>query len=71
MEFGALKAYVGLVLPLQCEARGCELDALSMKALLEATQHKVPLQDLQVVYEESGDLDQTALAVEHLRFDFT
>uniref|UniRef100_A0A3P8RIK7 SHC SH2-domain binding protein 1 n=1 Tax=Amphiprion percula TaxID=161767 RepID=A0A3P8RIK7_AMPPE len=63
-----LKACVRLVLPLQCETKGCELTEDAMKSLLEATQHKVPLQQLQVVYEESGDFDQTALALEHLRF---
>ncbi|XP_040886154.1 SHC SH2 domain-binding protein 1 [Toxotes jaculatrix] len=63
-----LKACVRLVLPLQCDTRGCELTEETMKSLLEATQHKVPLQELQLVYEESGDFDQTALALEHLRF---
>uniref|UniRef100_A0AAQ5YVN5 Right handed beta helix domain-containing protein n=1 Tax=Amphiprion ocellaris TaxID=80972 RepID=A0AAQ5YVN5_AMPOC len=63
-----LNACVRLVLPLQCETKGCELTEDAMKSLLEATQHKVPLQQLQVVYEESGDFDQTALALEHLRF---
>uniref|UniRef100_A0A7N9AT19 SHC SH2-domain binding protein 1 n=1 Tax=Mastacembelus armatus TaxID=205130 RepID=A0A7N9AT19_9TELE len=63
-----LKACVRLVLPLQHDTKGCELTEEDIKSLLEATQHKVPLQELQVVYEESGDFDQTALALEHLRF---
>ncbi|XP_028440820.1 SHC SH2 domain-binding protein 1 [Perca flavescens] len=63
-----LKACVRLVLPLQCDPRGCELTEEAMKSLLEATEHKVPLKELQVVYEQSGDFDQTALALEHLRF---
>ncbi|XP_018548292.1 SHC SH2 domain-binding protein 1 isoform X3 [Lates calcarifer] len=63
-----LKACVRLVLPLQCDTRGCELTEEAMESLLEATQHKVPLQELHVVYEVSGDFDQTALALEHLRF---
>ncbi|XP_070765108.1 SHC SH2 domain-binding protein 1 [Enoplosus armatus] len=63
-----LKACVGLVLPLQCDTRGCELTEEAMTALLEATRHKIPLQELQVVYDQSGDFDQTALALEHLRF---
>ncbi|XP_047437147.1 SHC SH2 domain-binding protein 1 isoform X2 [Mugil cephalus] len=63
-----LKACVRLVLPLQCVTRDCEFTEETMKSLLEATQHKVPLQELQVTYDESGDLDQTALAIEHLRF---
>ncbi|XP_038557992.1 SHC SH2 domain-binding protein 1 isoform X2 [Micropterus salmoides] len=68
VDWKDLKACVGLVLPLQCETRGCELTEESMESLLEATQHKVPLQELQVVYDQSGDFDQTALALEHLRF---
>ncbi|XP_022073251.1 SHC SH2 domain-binding protein 1 [Acanthochromis polyacanthus] len=68
LDLKDLKACVRLVLPLQCETKGCELTEDAMKSLLEATQHKVPLQQLLVVYEESGDFDQTALALEHLRF---
>ncbi|XP_056318880.1 SHC SH2 domain-binding protein 1 [Danio aesculapii] len=64
----ALKAKVELVLPMACETRGCDLTEESMKALLEATLHKVPLMELSVVYDEPGDFDQTALALEHLRF---
>lgn len=67
MEVKDLKARLRLVLPLQCDTRGCELNEEAMTSLLEATQHKVPLQELQVVYEESGDFDQTALALEHVR----
>uniref|UniRef100_A0A8C2IQG0 SHC SH2-domain binding protein 1 n=1 Tax=Cyprinus carpio TaxID=7962 RepID=A0A8C2IQG0_CYPCA len=63
-----LKAKVELVLPMESETRGCDLTEESMKALLEATLHKVPLLELSVVYDESGDFDQTALALEHLRF---
>lgn len=69
VDYKGLKACVSLVLPLQCDTRGCELTEEAMKCLLEATQHKVPLEELQVVYEESGDFDQTALALEHLRWD--
>ncbi|XP_068173936.1 SHC SH2 domain-binding protein 1 isoform X2 [Antennarius striatus] len=68
VDWGELKVRVALVLPLQCEARGCDLNEETMTCLLEATQHKVPLQELQAVYEPSGDFDQTALALEHLRF---
>lgn len=62
-----LRACVKLVLPLRCDGRGCRLDEDAMTSVLEATQHRVPLQELQVVYDESGDFDQTALALEHLR----
>lgn len=68
VDFKDLKARVKLLLPMQCEVRGCELNEEAMSALLEATLHKVHLQDLQVVYDETGDLDPTALALEHLRF---
>lgn len=69
VDFKDLKACVRLVLPLQCHTRGCELNEDMMKSLLEATQHKVPLQELHVVYDQSGDYDQTAIALEHLRWD--
>ncbi|GLD55700.1 SHC SH2 domain-binding protein 1 isoform X1 [Lates japonicus] len=68
LDLKDLKACARLVLPLQCDTRGCELTEEAMESLLEATQHKVPLQELHVVYEVSGDFDQTALALEHLRF---
>ncbi|XP_020497113.1 SHC SH2 domain-binding protein 1 [Labrus bergylta] len=68
LDLKDLKACVRLVLPLQCETRGCELSEEAMTALLEATQHRVLLQELHVVYDSSGDFDHTALALEHLRF---
>ncbi|XP_030650057.1 SHC SH2 domain-binding protein 1 [Chanos chanos] len=68
VDYKDFRAKVDLVLPLQCETRGCELTEEAMKALLEATTHKVPLQELHVVFDESGEFDQTALALEHLRF---
>ncbi|XP_036837662.1 SHC SH2 domain-binding protein 1-like [Oncorhynchus mykiss] len=68
VNYKELKAKVKLVVPLQCETRGCELTEAAMNTLLEATLHKVPLQELHVVFDESGDFDQTALALEHLRF---
>lgn len=71
VDFKDLKACVALVLPMQCETRGCELTEDAMKCLLEATQQKVPLLELNVVYELSGEFDQTALALEHLRFFYT
>lgn len=69
MDLKDLKACVKLVLPLQCDTRECEITEETMNAFLEDTQHKVPLRELQVVYEESGDFDQTALALEHLRYN--
>lgn len=68
LDLNDLKACVKLFQPLQCETRSCEITQESFTSLLEATQHKVPLLELQVVYNESGDFDQTALTLEHLRF---
>lgn len=68
VDFKDLKARVRLVLPLRCETRGCELNEEAMKCLLVATQHQVPLLELHPVYDESGNFDETALAIEHLRF---
>ncbi|XP_015832637.3 SHC SH2 domain-binding protein 1 isoform X1 [Nothobranchius furzeri] len=68
LDLKNLKAWVELSLPLKCVTRGCEITEEAMLSLLEATQYKVHLQELQVVYDESGDFVQTALALEHLRF---
>ncbi|XP_077450970.1 SHC SH2 domain-binding protein 1 isoform X2 [Stigmatopora argus] len=68
VDFSELKACVELVLPLQCEVRGCAINEEAIAALLEATQHKVPLMELQIVYDESGEHEQKALGIEHLRF---
>ncbi|KAJ8249424.1 hypothetical protein GJAV_G00234670 [Gymnothorax javanicus] len=68
VDYKSLEAEVQLVLPVQGEGRDCEVTEETVKTVLEAKQHKVPLQQLQVVFDESGDFDQTALAVEHLRF---
>ncbi|KAG7267131.1 hypothetical protein CRUP_021781 [Coryphaenoides rupestris] len=67
VDYKETKACVHLVLPVQYETKGCDLNEESIRVVLEATQHKVPLQELQLVFEGSGDLDQTALAIEHLR----
>ncbi|XP_075947012.1 SHC SH2 domain-binding protein 1 isoform X2 [Anarhichas minor] len=71
LDLKDLKACVRLVLPLQCDTRGCELTEEAIVTLLEANQHRLPLQELLVVYEQSGDFDLTALALEHLRFFYT
>ncbi|KAJ0056714.1 hypothetical protein NL108_012234 [Boleophthalmus pectinirostris] len=68
VDFKELKAVVRLLLPMQCEAKGCELTEDNIRSVLEATQHHVPLKELHAVYDESGEFDQTALAIEHLRF---
>lgn len=68
LDLKDLKACVQLVLPMQCDTRGCDLTEEAMVALLEATQHQVPLQELYAIYDPSGEFDQIALALEHLRF---
>ncbi|KAK7913002.1 hypothetical protein WMY93_013213 [Mugilogobius chulae] len=68
VDFKELRAIVRLVLPMQCEVKGCDLTEDNMKSVLEATQHQVPLKELHAVYDESGEFDQTALAIEHHRF---
>ncbi|CAN9507321.1 unnamed protein product [Ophioblennius macclurei] len=68
LDLREVKACVKLVYPVQCDIRSCELTEDALASLLDATQHKVPLQELHVVYQESGELDHTALALEHLRF---
>ncbi|XP_077567821.1 SHC SH2 domain-binding protein 1 [Stigmatopora nigra] len=68
VDFSELKACVELVLPLQCEVRDCAINEEVIAALLEATQHKVPLMELQILYDESGEQEQKALGIEHLRF---
>ncbi|XP_072321779.1 SHC SH2 domain-binding protein 1 [Eucyclogobius newberryi] len=68
VDFKDLKAVVRLVVPMQCQAKGCELTEDNMKSVLEATQRQVPLKELHAVYEESGEFEQTALAIEHHRF---
>ncbi|XP_061593019.1 SHC SH2 domain-binding protein 1 isoform X2 [Cololabis saira] len=68
LDVADLKACVTVPLPLRCDTRGCDLTVEIMTALLEATRNKVSLRELYVLYDESGDFDQTALALEHLRF---
>ncbi|KAL0620389.1 SHC SH2 domain-binding protein 1 [Plecturocebus cupreus] len=38
-----------------------------MKELLDLKEHRLPLQELSVVFDDSGVFDQTALAIEHVR----
>ncbi|XP_064414593.1 SHC SH2 domain-binding protein 1 [Latimeria chalumnae] len=68
VEYLSLKAVVELMEPVLCESRVCSLTDESVKSILEAKDNQVPLQDLDAVYDESGEFDQTALAIEHVRF---
>ncbi|XP_009080399.1 PREDICTED: SHC SH2 domain-binding protein 1, partial [Acanthisitta chloris] len=68
VDYSALKAVVKLSEPFLCESRDSSFTLECMKELLELKEHQILLQELWVVYDESGDFAQTALAVEHVRF---
>ncbi|KAH0619606.1 hypothetical protein JD844_000372, partial [Phrynosoma platyrhinos] len=68
VEYSALKAVVRLCEPFLCETRECSFTLERMQELLELKEHQLPLQELWVVFDESGEFDQTALAIEHVRF---
>ncbi|XP_048403151.1 SHC SH2 domain-binding protein 1 isoform X1 [Stegostoma tigrinum] len=70
VETSSHKAVVKLSEPFLYESEAYPLDAEAMESFLEAKKHLVPLQELYVVSDESGEFDQTALAIEHLRFFF-
>jgi len=67
VEYSALKAVVQLCEPFLCESQVSTFTLECMQELLELKERRIPLQELWVVYDESGDFDQTALAVEHVR----
>ncbi|XP_006887885.1 PREDICTED: SHC SH2 domain-binding protein 1 [Elephantulus edwardii] len=68
VDFTALKAVVRLAKPYLCESQMSTFTTECMNELLDLKQHQLPLQELWVVFDESGLFDQTALAVEHVRF---
>ncbi|NWU29472.1 SHCBP protein, partial [Dyaphorophyia castanea] len=68
VNFSALKAVVQLSEPFLCESQDGSFTLECMQELLELKEHQILLQELWVVYDESGEFDQTALAVEHVRF---
>ncbi|XP_057257100.1 SHC SH2 domain-binding protein 1 [Pezoporus wallicus] len=68
VEYSALKAVVQLGEPFLCESRDSTFTLECVQELLELKERKILLQELWVVYDESGELDNTALAVEHVRF---
>uniref|UniRef100_A0A8C6ZU07 SHC binding and spindle associated 1 n=1 Tax=Nothoprocta perdicaria TaxID=30464 RepID=A0A8C6ZU07_NOTPE len=68
VECSVLKAVVRCSEPLLCESRVSTFTSESVRELLELKEHQIPLQELWVVYDESGEFDQTALAIEHVRF---
>ncbi|NXR56626.1 SHCBP protein, partial [Hippolais icterina] len=68
VNFPALKAVVQLSEPFLCESQDSTFTLECMQELLELKEHQILLQELWVVYDESGEFDQTALAIEHVRF---
>lgn len=67
MDFAALKAVVRLANPYLCESQVSTFTLDCMNELLDLKEHRLPLQELWVVFDDSGVFDQTALAVEHVR----
>nr|XP_056718349.1 SHC SH2 domain-binding protein 1 [Euleptes europaea] len=68
VEYSAQKAVVQLSNPFLCETEGGTFTLECMQELLALKGHQLPLQELWVVFDESGEFDQTALAIEHVRF---
>lgn len=67
MDFAALKAVVRLADPYLCESQVSSFNLECMNELLDLKEHRLPLQELWVVFDDSGVFDQTALAIEHVR----
>ncbi|KAM8946003.1 SHC SH2 domain-binding protein 1 [Pelodytes ibericus] len=68
VEYSDLKAAVVLCEPFLCESRVGDITREGIEDLLEVKDQKVPLQELHVVFDDSGEFDQTAMVVEHVRF---
>ncbi|XP_074067537.1 SHC SH2 domain-binding protein 1 [Macrotis lagotis] len=68
VDFLSLKAEVKLTHPYRCESQVNTFTLECMKELLELKENRLPLQELWVVFDDSGAFDQTALAIEHVRF---
>lgn len=68
VDFATLKAVVKLADPYLCESEMSTFTLECIKELLELKEHRLPLQELWVVFDDSGAFDQTALAIEHVRF---
>ena len=67
MDFAALKAVVRLAEPGLCESPLSTFTPECVRELLDLKAQRLPLQELWVVFDSSGALDQTALAIEHVR----
>ncbi|XP_046291093.1 SHC SH2 domain-binding protein 1 isoform X2 [Marmota monax] len=68
VDFAALKAVVKLAEPYVCDSEVNTFTLDCVKELLELKECRLPLHELWVVFDGSGVFDQTALAIEHVRF---
>ncbi|KAG8437350.1 hypothetical protein GDO86_008158 [Hymenochirus boettgeri] len=68
VEYASLKALVYLCDPFLCESHISSITEEGIRDLLEVKDQRVPLQELYVVFDESGEYDQTAVVIEHVRF---
>ncbi|XP_058530740.1 SHC SH2 domain-binding protein 1 [Ochotona princeps] len=68
VDFLALKAVVKLAEPYLCDSHMNTFTLECMRELLDLKEQRLPLQELWVVFDGSGVFDQTALAIEHVRF---
>ncbi|XP_072278415.1 SHC SH2 domain-binding protein 1 [Pyxicephalus adspersus] len=70
VSYSSLKAVVHPWEPFTCEYRMQCVTEQSIRDLLEVKEQRVPLQELYVVFDDSGEFDQTAMSIEHVRFFF-
>uniref|UniRef100_A0A8C5WQR5 SHC binding and spindle associated 1 n=1 Tax=Laticauda laticaudata TaxID=8630 RepID=A0A8C5WQR5_LATLA len=68
VDYASLRAVVRLSQPFRCRVQEGGFTSEQVCALLELKEHQLPLQELSVVFDDSGEFDQTALAIEHVRF---
>uniref|UniRef100_A0A8C6XMG2 SHC SH2 domain-binding protein 1 n=1 Tax=Naja naja TaxID=35670 RepID=A0A8C6XMG2_NAJNA len=68
VDYASLRAVVRLSQPFRCRLQEGGFTSEQVCALLELKEHQLPLQELSVVFDDSGEFDQTALAIEHVRF---
>ncbi|CAN2390127.1 SH2 domain binding [Pristimantis euphronides] len=68
LSCSSLKAVVQPCEPFLFDCRVDCVNEQSIRDLLDAKEQKVPLQELYVVFDDSGDYDQTAMSIEHVRF---
>ncbi|KAK7813516.1 hypothetical protein U0070_012521 [Myodes glareolus] len=68
VDFSALKAVVRLAEPCVYESKLSTFTLANVKELLDLKEFQLPLQELWVVSDDSRELHQMALAIEHVRY---